>query len=172
MITYLGMTLPMAVWSTYTWMKHPSRDNGAQVAIQPLGMRHLWGLALSSCGVTGLFYFILRWLGTPNLGFSTLSVLTSFLAAALTMLRSSYYALAYGANDLVLIVLWVMATREDPAYLPVAVNFTLFLSTIFTDFSAGSSGSAGKPGLLPGKSRSKEAQPWPSIWLSIENGGP
>lgn len=126
MITYLGMTLPMAVWSTYTWMKHPSRDNGAQVAIQPLGTRHVWGLALSSCGVTGLFYFILRWLGTPNLGFSTLSVLTSFLAAALTMLRSSYYALAYGANDLVLIVLWVMATREDPAYLPVAVNFTLF----------------------------------------------
>ena len=89
-------------------------------------MRHLWGLALSSCGVTGLFYFILRWLGTPNLGFSTLSVLTSFLAAALTMLRSSYSALAYGANDLVLIVLWVMATRKDPAYLPVAVNFTLF----------------------------------------------
>ncbi len=48
------------------------------------------------------------------------------LCAALTMLRSSYYALAYGANDLVLIVLWVTATREDPAYLPVAVNFTLF----------------------------------------------
>ena len=94
------------------------------------------------------------------------------LCAALTMLRSSDYALAYGANDLVLIVLWVTATREDPAYLPVAVNFTLFLSTIFTDFSAGSSGNAGKPGLLPGKSRSKEAQPWPSIWLSIENGGP
>ena len=126
MITYLGMTLPMAVWSTDTWMKHPSRDNGAQVAIQSLGTRHVWGLALSSCGVTGLFYFILRWLETPNLGFSTLSVLTSFLAAALTMLRSSYYALAYGANDLVLIVLWVMATRKDPAYLPVAVNFTLF----------------------------------------------
>ena len=28
MITYLGMTMPMAIWSTITWMKNPSKENG------------------------------------------------------------------------------------------------------------------------------------------------
>ena len=76
--------------------------------------------------VTGAFYFILRWLETPNIVFSTLSVTTSFLAASLTMLRSSYYALGYAANDLVLIVLWGLAAAKDPVYIPVIINFMIF----------------------------------------------
>ena len=43
MITYLGMTLPMAVWSTITWIRHPA-ENGKEVAIQKLRPRHIWGL--------------------------------------------------------------------------------------------------------------------------------
>ena len=127
MITYLGMTLPMAVWSTVTWLKNPSKENGSEVAIQTLARRHLTLLAVSTVAVTAVFYFILKALGTPNLFFSTVSVITSFLAAALTMLRSSYYAMGYAANDVVLIVLWVMASMDDPAYIPVAVNFGIFL---------------------------------------------
>ena len=80
---------------------------------------------------SGLFGWLLAALDTPNLGFSILSVATSFLAAALTMLRSSYYGLGYAANDIVLVVLWVLASCEDPAYIPVAVNFGIFL---FHDF--------------------------------------
>lgn len=53
--------------------------------------------------------------------------MTSFLAAVLTMLRSSYYALGYAANDVVLIVLWSLASTENPAYIPVVVNFVIFL---------------------------------------------
>ena len=127
MITYLGMTLPMAVWSTVTWLKNPSKENGSEVAIQTLAHRHLAALAVSTAAVTAVFYFILKALDTPNLFFSTVSVITSFLAAALTMLRSSYYAMGYAANDVVLIVLWVMASMENPAYIPVAVNFAIFL---------------------------------------------
>lgn len=127
MITYLGMTLPMAVWSTITWLKNPSKENGSEVAIQTLARRHLALLAVSTVAVTAVFYCILKALGTPNLFFSTVSVITSFLAAALTMLRSSYYAMGYAANDVVLIVLWVMASMDDPAYIPVAVNFAIFL---------------------------------------------
>ena len=127
MITYLGMTLPMAVWSTVTWLKNPSKENGSEVAIQALARRHLALLAVSTVAVTAAFYFILKALYTPNLFFSTVSVITSFLAAALTMLRSSYYAMGYAANDVVLIVLWVMASMENPAYIPVAVNFGIFL---------------------------------------------
>ena len=123
MITYLGMTLPMAVWSTITWMRHPSE---AEVDIRILHRTQALWITVSCAVVTFVFYLILKALDTPNIVFSTISVVTSFLAAALTMLRSSYYALGYAANDIVLIVLWTLASLENPAYLPVVVNFAIF----------------------------------------------
>ncbi len=126
MITYLGMTLPMAVWSTVTWMKNPSKENGSEVEIQKLKCKHITVLILTGIMVTAAFYVILRYFDTPNIIFSTVSVTTSFFAASLTMLRSSYYALGYAANDIVLIVLWVLASMDNSAYIPVAVNFVIF----------------------------------------------
>ena len=126
MITYLGMTLPMAVWSAVTWLRNPSAGSKSEVAIRRLEKKHFLFLLVLSIVVTGAFYFILRWLETPNIVFSTLSVTTSFLAASLTMLRSSYYALGYAANDLVLIVLWGLAAAKDPVYIPVIINFMIF----------------------------------------------
>jgi len=55
-------------------------------------------------------------------------LLISFLAASLTFLRSPYYALAYAANDVVLILLWSIASLSDPSYLPMLVCFFLFLA--------------------------------------------
>lgn len=126
MITYLGMTLPMAVWSAVTWLRNPSAGSKSEVAIRRLEKKHFLFLLVLSIVVIGAFYFILRWLETPNIVFSTLSVTTSFLAASLTMLRSSYYALGYAANDLVLIVLWGLAAAKDPVYIPVIINFMIF----------------------------------------------
>ena len=126
MITYLGMTLPMAVWSLITWMKNPS-ESGNEVAIQMLTRKQFVVLLLTGGLVTALFYYILVSLNTPNILLSTISITTSFLAAALTMLRSSYYALGYAANDMVLIILWVLASMENPVYLPVVLNFVIFL---------------------------------------------
>ena len=125
MITYLGMTMPMAVWSTITWIRNPSK-NGNEVEIQKLNRKHIVGLSVFSVAVTAAFCCILHVLDTPNIVFSTISVTTSFLAASLTMLRSSYYALGYAMNDIVLIVLWVLASLKNPAYIPVAVNFAIF----------------------------------------------
>lgn len=125
MITYLGMTLPMAVWSTITWLKNPS-ENGKEVAIQKLTKKHTVGLIFFGIITTAVFCFILKALDTPNIFFSTLSITTSFFAAALTMLRSPFYALGYAANDIVLIVLWISASLNDPQYIPVAVNFVIF----------------------------------------------
>lgn len=127
MITYLGMTLPMAIWSTITWAKNPSKENGNEVAIQKLTRKMIVLLALFCAVVTFGFYALLQALHTPNLVFSTISITTSFLAASLTMLRSSYYALGYASNDVVLIVLWVLASMENPGYVPVVVNFCIFL---------------------------------------------
>ena len=125
MITYLGMTMPMAIWSTITWIKNPA-TNGKEVAIQKLKPKHIFGIIIFGTAITWIFYLILNALNTPNIVFSTISITTSFLAATLTMLRSSYYALGYASNDIVLIVLWMLASIENPAYIPVAVNFTIF----------------------------------------------
>ena len=127
MITYLGMTLPMAIWATITWAKNPSKENGNEVAIQKLTRTMIVLLALFCVVVTLGFYALLQALHTPNLVFSTISITTSFLAASLTMLRSSYYAPGYASNDVVLIVLWVLASMENPGYVPVVVNFCIFL---------------------------------------------
>ena len=126
MITYLGMTMPMAVWSTITWIKNPSEENRHEVAIQKLKRKHIAALCLCCFAVTGGFYLLLRVMDTPNIIFSTISITTSFLAAALTMLRSPYYALGYAANDIILIVLWLLASVENPVYIPVVVNFFIF----------------------------------------------
>ncbi len=126
MMTYLGMTLPMAVWSTITWIENPSENNGNEVQIQSLSKKHIVALCISGIIVTAAFYYILKSFNTPNIIFSTISIITSFIAASLTMLRSSYYAVWYAANDVVLIILWVLASLKDPAYIPVVVNFSIF----------------------------------------------
>ena len=125
MITYLGMTMPMAIWSTITWLKNPAK-NGKEVAIQKLRLKHIVWLMLFGTITTIVFYYILAVLNTPNIVFSTISITTSFLAAFLTMLRSSYYAFGYALNDIVLIILWMFASLKKPAYIPVTINFAIF----------------------------------------------
>ncbi len=125
MITYLGMTMPMAIFSTIIWLKNPS-ENGKEVKIQKLKGQHIIMLLLSSMLVTFLFYNVLAKLKTPNLVFSTISITTSYLAASLTMLRSSYYAIGYAVNDLILITLWTLATLKNQLYLSVTIIFVIF----------------------------------------------
>ena len=127
MITYLGMTMPMAVFALVSWLKNPYQGNRAQVEVNTLTKREIafmWGL---TAVVTAIFYFILAYFQTANLFFSTLSVTTSFLAVYLTFRRSPYFALAYAANDVVLILLWVLASLQEIRYLSVVVCFALFL---------------------------------------------
>ena len=76
--------------------------------------------------VTVIFYFVLRYFNTANLVPSTLSVTTSFIAVYLTFRRSPYFALAYAMNDVVLIVLWILASITDISYLSVVICFVVF----------------------------------------------
>ena len=125
MITYLGMTMPMAIWSTITWIQNPA-EGGKVVEIQKLTKKHILLLVVSGIIVTAVFYMILAALKTPNIIFSTMSVTTSFFAASMTMLRSSYYAVGYASNDIVLIILWILASIRNPRYLSVTVIFVIF----------------------------------------------
>ncbi len=84
----------------------------------------MWVAALA---VTVIFYFVLKAFDTKNIVPSTISVTTSFLSVYLTFRRSSFYTIDYAANDIVLIVLWLLATLEDLSYLSVVVCFVMFL---------------------------------------------
>lgn len=128
MITYLGMTLPMAVFALVARLRHPYNGNKAELQVNQIGRKETVFMWLLTVAVTVGFYFILAAFDTANLLPSTLSVTTSFLAVYLTFRRSPYYAIGYAANDIVLIVLWVMATLEDIHYLSVVVCFVTFLA--------------------------------------------
>ena len=127
MITYLGMSAPMAALALFSWMRNPFQQGKSQVRVEKLNAAKLVLLVVATVAVTWLFYFILKWLDTPNLMLSTLSITTSFLAVGLTYLRSPHYALAYAGNDLVLIGLWVLAGERDASCWPMVTCFVVFL---------------------------------------------
>ena len=124
-ITYIGMTLPISILSLYIWLKNPFSKH--EVKVEDIKIKKLIILLLISIIVTCIFYFILKALNTKNLIISTLSITTSFIAASLQALRSRYYALAYSLNDLVLIILWSLAIKEDLSYLSLVICFIIFL---------------------------------------------
>ena len=127
MITYLFMTAPMAIVATITWIKNPYKDS-EEVKVSNVTKKQLLIMSLFSIIVTILFYFILKICNTTNLLLSTISITTSFIASYLTYLRSPYYAIGYSANDIVLIILWTLASMEDISYLPMIACFLMFLA--------------------------------------------
>ena len=127
MITYLGMTGPMALFAFVSWLRNPYRGNHAEVTVNRIGKWEYSVMYLVTALVTLAFYFILAHFNTANLIPSTLSVATSFIAVYLTFRRSPYFALAYAANDVVLIVLWTLAAVENIRYLSVIICFVTFL---------------------------------------------
>ena len=127
MITYLGMTMPMALFALISWLRNPYNGNKAEVKVNSISKKEqvlMWALTAI---VTVLFFYILRYFNTANIVPSTLSVTTSFIAVYLTFRRCPTFALAYAANDIVLIVLWVMASVYDTKYISVVVCFVAFL---------------------------------------------
>ena len=127
MITYLGMTMPMAVFALIAWLKNPYKGNKTEVKVNSIGKVEQLLMWLLTLIVTVAFYFILDYFNTANIIPSTISVTTSFIAAYLTFRRCPTFALAYAANDIVLIVLWVLASVTDIRYISVVVCFVAFL---------------------------------------------
>ncbi len=128
MITYLGMTLPLSVFALVSWLRNPyDRSKGSEVKVNSITRREWSFLAVLTACVTVIFYFILKFFNTANLIPSTLSVSTSFAAAYLTFRRTPYFPLAYAFNDIILIILWALASFKDISYLGVVLCFVTFL---------------------------------------------
>ncbi len=126
MITYLGMTMPMAFFTLIAWLKNPYKNNKSQVKVNKLNIKEIIFMFILTLIVTLIFYYILKYFNTTNLLPSTLSVTTSFLAVYLTFRRSPFFALAYAMNDLVLIALWILASITEISYISVVICFVVF----------------------------------------------
>lgn len=127
LITYVGMTAPIALMSAVSWLKNPYKKGESEVKIAKLTKGKIILMIVLTAVTTFVFYFILRYFNTANLFFSTVSVATSFSASYLMLFRSPYYAVAYAANDVVLIILWVLASVTNIQYVPMVICFAIFL---------------------------------------------
>ena len=127
MITYIGMTTPIAIMSVVTWLKNPYDRQKSEVKVAKLGHIKTYLMWILTVSVTFIFFFILKYFGTANLVISTISIATSFLASYLMLFRNPFYAIADAANDVVLIALWILATMESLSYLPMIICFVMFL---------------------------------------------
>ncbi len=125
--TYIGMTMPMAIFAFISWMRNPHNGNKSEVRVNHLDKQEWLIMILLTIVVTVIFYFILKYFNTANIIPSTISVTTSFAAVYLTFRRSAYYAIGYALNDIVLIVLWTLASFKDITYISVVVCFIAFL---------------------------------------------
>lgn len=132
--TYLGMTMPMAIVALICWLKNPYAKGKSEVKVNSIKAREILFMFVLSAVITFGFYFILEYFDTANIMPSTISVTTSFIAVYLTFRRSPYFALAYAANDVVLIILWGMASKSDISYLSVVICFSIFLINDFYGF--------------------------------------
>ena len=127
MITYVGMSMPMAVIALIAWLKNPFEKGKAEVKVNRITKKETLFMIILSLLVTLVFYFILKTFNTANLIPSTFSVTTSFAAVYLTFRRSPYFSLLYAFNDIVLIVLWGLASFHSLSYISVLVCFLMFL---------------------------------------------
>lgn len=126
-ITYTFMSLPMCIISFVSWIKNPFKKGEPQVKVCDIKIKDLIILIMLASAITTGFYFILRYFNTTNLIISTISITTSFSAVYLMYKRSPFYSLAYLANDLVLITLWVLASLTNKSYITIVVCFAVFL---------------------------------------------
>lgn len=127
MITYLGMTAPIAIWALVSWIRNPYNGDKNEVKVNSLSIKEWCLFILISIIITIAFFFILKALNTTNIIISTISILTSFDAAYLTARRSRFYAIGYGLNDIILIIMWSLASYDNMMYFPMVICFITFL---------------------------------------------
>lgn len=128
MITYLGLTGPMALAAFISWIRNPFSKGKAEVKVNHIHRGEVALMFIAAAVITAVFYFILKFFNTANLIPSTLSVATSFLAVYLTFRRNHFFAIAYAANDIILIILWSLAAMSNINYLSVVTCFVIFFA--------------------------------------------
>ena len=60
MITYLGMTMPMAIFALISWLRNPYNGNKAEVKVNTISKIEIVLMWLLTVVITVMFYFILK----------------------------------------------------------------------------------------------------------------
>ena len=125
-IIYAFIMTPIEILSIINWIRNKKQDN--TVSINKISKKEYIYLFVATIVLTVGFYFILWALNTAELVVSTISLVTSAIATYLLLRRSSYYAIGFMLNDIILIVLWAIATAVNGVeLLPMVISFGVFL---------------------------------------------
>lgn len=120
--------IPISIMSIVSWLKNKSNNNENVVKVNKIHGKEYLYLSVFTIIATIGFYFLLKMLNTNELIISTVSLMTSLLASYLMFRRSSYYAVCFMLNDIILIILWsLVVINNSIAYLPTVITFIVFL---------------------------------------------
>ena len=125
-IIYGFIMTPIEILTIINWIRNKTQDN--TVSINKINIKEYIYLFFATIIITIGFYFILYALNTAELIVSTISLVTSVVATYLLLRRSSYYAIGFMLNDIILIILWAIATVVSGiTLLPIVISFGVFL---------------------------------------------
>lgn len=131
MVTFAFMQIPVSMYTVVKWGKEPYKEHSAAVVeMNPLKLLFTF---VAAAIVTLIMFFILKHFNTPQLVVSTLSIAASFIALSLTVLHSPHYSFAFAINDILMIILWVVATvgthyTPHLCYIPLLICLITFLA--------------------------------------------
>lgn len=101
------LTFPIMIIGIISWLRHQDKDEDT-VIISSLSKKEIVIALLSQLVLFWIYYFILKAFNTDLLVISTLSVVTSVLASYFEARRSELSLFCYIANDLVILLLWLI----------------------------------------------------------------
>ncbi len=90
-----------------SWLRHQDIDEDT-VIISSLSKKEITIVFLSQLALFWIYYFLLKAFNTELLVISSISVVTSVLASYLEARRSELSLFCYVANDIVIIILWLI----------------------------------------------------------------
>lgn len=123
-ITYVFMTGPSALITLIIWSLNNAEDG---VDVKVTSLNTVVSIGIIALIGTYIMHYILVYFNTASIILSTISITTSIFAALLMMYRSKFYAIAYAANDIVLICIWGLLAIEDIQYISMVFCFIIFL---------------------------------------------
>ena len=125
-IIYFAFMIPIGIANGIIWFRNRFKGTTEVEILSSKRIDFILGPTIAAILTFSLFW-LLRYLGTENIITSTISLFTSFLALYFQLRRNRFTELFYAANDIVLIVLWTLATIDDISFIPIVTCFLFLL---------------------------------------------
>lgn len=121
------VTIIMSLVTIITWLKNRNKEDKDFVQVNKI-TKWEYIFILPICAVVGVgCYFMLKAFNTNELLTSTFSMVASLSSAYLVFRRSSYYAVGYIINDVIVVVLWCLTIKNvGLEFLPTILGYVLY----------------------------------------------